>query len=421
VGLARQSQSGHVDGAFVRRRIHTLPQRFRADAVNGFSAEYGLRIGDEGFRVSVAEGRCTVEELFPAFPTARITTDPETWLALDDGAMTSIEAFLAGRVAVRGHVDHAVRLQSLFRPSGRERTPGDLEHVDLEAGPHRLSAFVVGEGPPVLLLHGLGATKLSWLPLLGPLAERYRVIVTDLPGHGESDKPRGNYTPAFYAGVVRRLLDAIGEPRAALVGNSMGGRIALEVAARAPMRVSSLVLLGPAVAGLPFPYYARFLRLLPTEMGAIPMPMRRRLVMMGIRQLFGDPDRLPRNAYLAGADEFIRVYRSGRARVALLSSLRGLMADRAAAFWDKVRTVRAPTLILWGERDRLVPLRLGELLASSMPEAELAMLPDVGHVPQFEVPEMTIELVRGFLDRVTQEEPATSRSRKQAPRGRFGS
>ncbi len=389
--------------------------------MDGFAAEYGLRIGQDGFRVSVGEGRCTVEEVFPAFPTARIVTDPETWLALDDGTTSSIEAFLAGRVAVRGHVDQAVRLQSLFRPSGRERTPRDLEHVDLEAGRHRLSAFVLGEGPPVVLLHGLAATKLSWLPLLGPLAERYRVIVPDLPGHGESAKPRVSYTPAFYAGVVRRLLDATGERRAALVGNSMGGRIALEVAARAPVRVSSVVLLGPAVAGLPFPYYARFLRLLPTEMGAIPMPMRRRLVLRGIRQLFAHPDRLPRNAYLAGADEFIRVYRSGRARVALLSSLRGLMADRAAAFWEKVRTIEAPALILWGDRDRLVPVRLGELLASAMPAAELAMLPDVGHVPQFEVPETTIELVRGFLDGLPQEPPARSSTRKHAPRGRLGS
>ena len=421
MGLVQQSQRRPPDEALIRERMHTLPQRFRADAVNGFSADYGLHIGADRYRVEVAGGRCTVEDLFPAAPTAKVITDPETWLALDDGSMTSIDAFLAGRVSVRGHVDHAVRLQSLFRPSGRDRTPRDLEHVDLEAGAHRLSAFVLGEGPPVLLLHGLGASKLSWLPLLGPLAERYRVIVPDLPGHGESDKPRTTYTPTFYSGVVRRLLDALGEREAALVGNSLGGRIALDVAARAPHRVSALVLLGPAVAGLPFPYYARFLRLLPTEFGAIPLPMRRRLVLMGLRQLFADPDRLPRNAYLAGADEFIRVYRSGRARVALLGSLRALMADRPSAFWDKVRTITSPSLILWGEKDRLVPVRLGELLASAMPAAELALLPGVGHVPQFEVPDTTVELVGGFLDALPQDRAAGSFTRKHAPRGRFGS
>jgi pimeloyl-ACP methyl ester carboxylesterase len=274
-----------------------------------------------------------------------------------------------------------------------------------------------------VFLHGLGATKLSWLPLLPALAERHRVVVPDLPGHGESDKPRASYTPTFYAGVVRRLLDALDEPEAVLVGNSMGGRVALEVAARAPRRVRGLVLLDPAVAGLPFPYYTRLLRLLPVEAGALPLPMRRRLVMMGIRQLFAEPDRLPANGYLAGADEFIRIYRSGRARVALLSSMRGLMTDRADAFWEKVRRIDAPALLLWGDKDRLVPARLGELLARAMPAAELAVLPDVGHVPQFEVPETTIELVRGFLDRLGQASggAAASSTRKQAPRGSLGS
>jgi pimeloyl-ACP methyl ester carboxylesterase len=272
--------------------------------------------------------------------------------------------------------------------------------LTIQAGGLELSAFVLGQGRPVVLLHGLGATKISWLPLLAPLAERFRVIAPDLPGHGESAKPRAPYTPAFYAGAVRRLLDAVGTDAALLVGNSMGGRIALEVAVRAPRRVSGMVLLDPAVAGLPFPYYARLLRLLPVEAGALPLPVRRRLVLLGIRQLFGDPDRLPENAYQAGADEFLRIYRSRRARVALLSSIRGLMADRTDTFWERVRRIDAPTLVVWGELDRLVPARLGEILASSMPAAELAMLPGVGHVPQFEVPETTAELVRRFLDRI---------------------
>lgn len=423
VGLARQVAPDGPAPARVRQRIRTLPDRFRAHAVNGFAADYGLRIGGSGFRITVAAGRCEVDEAYPALPTARIATDAETWLALDDGRLSSIEAFLAGRVEVRGHVEQAVRMQSLFDPSGGARSPRDLEHVTVAAGAHELSAFVLGDGPPVLLLHGLGATKLSWLPLLSPLAERFRVVAPDLPGHGESSKPRTAYTPAFYGGVVRRLLDALGEDRAVLVGNSMGGRIALEVAARAPRRVRGLVLLDPAVAGLPFPYYAQLLRLLPVEAGALPLPMRRRLVLLGIRQLFADPERLPGNAYQAGADEFVRIYRSSRARVALLSSMRGLMADRARPFWERARRTDAPTLIIWGERDRLVPARLGEVLASSMPAAELATLPGVGHVPQFEAPEATVELVRGFLERLDQPSPVADSSsmRKQPPRGRFGS
>jgi pimeloyl-ACP methyl ester carboxylesterase/putative sterol carrier protein len=418
VGLFATSPPAAEAPDAVRERIHTLSRRYRTEAADGFAAEFHLAIDGLPFRVSIGEGRCSVAEERPAFPTAAITMDAATWLALDDGTLSSFDAFLEGRIRVRGNIDQAVRMQSLFRPSGRQRSPLDLEHVEVRAGAHVLSCFSVGEGPPVVLLHGLGATRLSWMPLLQPLADRYRVLAPDLPGHGESSKPRVTYTPRFYAGVIGRLLAELELDRAVLVGNSMGGRIALEVAARAPARVAGLVLVGPAVAGLPFPYYARLLRLLPAELGAFPVPMRRRLVLLGIKQLFAHPERLPRNAYTAGADEFIRVYRSGRARVALLGAMRGLMRDRPDLFWDAVRQVGAPALVIHGEQDRLVPVRLGEILASALPRAELVVLPGVGHVPQFEVPETTVELVRGFLDGIY---PAESVTAKRAPRGALGS
>jgi pimeloyl-ACP methyl ester carboxylesterase/putative sterol carrier protein len=379
----------------------TMPDRFRPEAADGFTAEFGLTIDDVGYRVAIADGRCSVREEEPVAPAARITTDARTWLELDAGELSSIDAFLDDRIEVRGHVDHAVLMQSLFRPSGRERTPQDLEHVTVFADGKRLSTYAFGEGPPVVLLHGLAATKLSYLPLLPALAKRHRVIVPDLPGHGESTKRRGSYTPAAFSRTVLSLMDQLSVDRAAVIGNSMGGRIALEVAAEAPDRVEALVLLDPAAAGLPFPLYARLLGLLPTGVGAVPVPWRKRLVVAGIRQLFAHPDRLPRNAYLAGADEFIRIYRSGRARVALLAAMRGLIADEPEAFWDRAAATEARTLILWGQKDRLVPIRLGRKLARRMPDAELVVLPDVGHVPQFEVPEQTRELVLGFLEGVT--------------------
>jgi pimeloyl-ACP methyl ester carboxylesterase len=403
----------------VRSRMRTLARRYRSEAADGFAGEFDVSVDGRAYRVTVGEGRCSVEDGRPAFPTARIATDAGTWLELDAGTVSSIEAFLEGRIEVRGNIDHAVRMQSLFRPSARARTPRDLEHVEVQVGKHVLSCFDLGEGPPVLLLHGMGATKLSWMPLLAPLAERYRVIAPDLPGHGESAKPRASYGPRFYASVVRRLLDESGATRAALIGNSLGGRIALEVAARNPGRVRALALLAPAVAGLPFPSYARLLRLVPTELGAIPLPMRRRLFHLGIKQLFAHPERLPRGAYVAAIDEFIRVYRSGRARMALLASMRGLVRDRPDLFWGMVRRVSVPTLVVQGELDRLVPARLGRVLASTMPRAELALLPGVGHVPQFEVPDVTAGVVRTFLDEVYVEEG--SRTRKRAPRGSFAS
>lgn len=429
MGIAQRSLRGE-DLAAVRSRMRSLPRRLRPGSVDGLSAEFNLTVEGTTFRVAIAEGACTVDEASPAFPAARIETDAGTWLRLDDGTLSPIDAFLQGRLDVRGNVDLAVRMHSLFEPSGRPRSHRDLEHRMVEAGPQTLSALELGEGPPVVLLHGLGATKLSWLPLLHPLGERYRVTALDFPGHGESTKARAAYTPRFFAGVIRRALDALGVDRVALVGNSMGGRVALELADRAPDRVAALVLLDPAIPGLPFPYYARLMRLVPAGMGRFPLPLRRKMVGAFIRTLFADPSRLPGQAYAAGADEFVRVYRSARARVALLASLRGLMTDKADAFWRQVGSIALPTLAMWGEDDRLVPARLGRRLVQAMPDARLVVLPRVGHAPQFEVPEITAQLVGRFLAGVYDRSPWGASAppaemgrvtRKQAPLGSFGS
>lgn len=401
---------GPLEEERVGELVATLPGRFRPEAAQGLVADYALTIDRTCFEISVSRGRCTVEERTPSFPHTRIRTDEATWRALDRGDLSSVDAFLEGRVEVRGNLEYAVRLPSLFEFSGRARTPRDLEHVTVSVGRHELSTFTLGRGHPVVLLHGLAANKLSWLPLLGPLAERYRVIAVDLPGHGESSKRRGDHTPAYFGAVTRRLIDELGLEKVSFVGNSMGGRIALEVSATVPDRVSALVLLGPALAGLPFPFIAKFLRVVPTEIGAVPLPMRRRMVARTIRSLFAVPERLPDNAYVAGADEFMRVYRSGRARTALLSSVRGLVRDRPEAFWDRVRENRAPTLVLWGEEDRLVPVKLGRRLAEEMPECRLEVLPGVGHVPQFEVPEVTADLVTDFLAEAIPAGPRRSRT-----------
>jgi pimeloyl-ACP methyl ester carboxylesterase len=118
-----------------------------------------------------------------------------------------------------------------------------------------------------------------------------------------------------------------------------------------------------------------------------------------IRRLFARPDRLPEMAYLAGADEFIRVYRQPRARVAFWASLQQLVLERPDEFFPRLSRVKAPALVLHGDRDKLVPLRLGNRLAESLPDADYRVLPDVGHVPQFEAPQTTRTAVLDFLQK----------------------
>ncbi|HYU57694.1 MAG TPA: alpha/beta fold hydrolase [Actinomycetota bacterium] len=381
-------------------RIGTLPGRFRRPAAEGLTAEIQITVDDRPFTISIVDGECFVRRGKSIRADTRIDTDVETWLSLDDGVLVTADLFLGGRLRVRGNVDLAVRMQALFEPHGRERTVADLQQVTVRANGVALSAYMLGEGPPLLLLHGLGGAKVSWMPLLAPLSERYRVIAPDLPGHGESDKPRqAEYSPRYYAAVVRKLMDTLDARSAHVVGNSMGGRVALELAARSPKRIRGLALLDPALPGLRWRWFMGFMQVAPVRrgLGAIPFPANERWGQLMLRRLFAQPDRFPRHAYEAGADEFARVYRSARARLAFWASLRHVIYDSGEEFWRLIGRVQAPTLILWGERDRLVPLRLGNQLARAIPHAEYLVLPDVGHVPQFEAPKSTSQALGRFL------------------------
>ena len=382
----------------VRLRVLSLPERFRMASANGLSAEWELSVDDDTWTISVSKRSCKVRQGPSASASARIHADRETWLALDDGRTTGIEAFLSRRLTLRGNLDLGARLQSLFEPHARPRGPLDLDQIEVQAGDCKLSTYVVGEGPPVIALHGLGGTKISMLPLVPALAPYHRVIIPDLPGHGESDKPISTeYTPRNYARTVRRMMDALGVERAIVIGNSLGGRVALELGVRSPDRVRALGLLAPAVPGFRVRYIMGFTRVIPTEVGAVPFPLREKWMRAAVRRLLGDPSKLPDAGYDGAAEEFIRIYRSPQARMAFFDSLRHILTEAPKPFWARMRHVRVPVQIVWGTADRLVPVRLAPKLAGELPHAELLILPRVGHVPQFEATERTTKALTTFI------------------------
>jgi len=367
--------------------------------VDGLAAQWELRVDRQVFTISVGGHSCRVEEGPGDAPNTTIWVDGPTWLAIDDGTLTGPEAFLGHRLQLTGNLDLAVRLQTLFRPHGRARRASDLDQVEVTANGIRLSAYVVGKGRPVLLLHGLGGSKISWVPLLGPLSESYQVLVPDLPGHGESEKPRVDYTPRFYARVVRHLMNELGAERAAVVGNSMGGRVALELALRSPNRVEALALLDAALPGIRWRALVGFGRLVPTEFASLPFPLRERWMKTMVTRLFAHPERLAPDAISLAARDFLRVYADPRARVAFLSSLRHLVTEPGDVFWQSMRRVKQPTLVVVGEHDRVVPSRLGLRLADVLAHAELLSLPEVGHVPQFEATAEILDPLVSFLSK----------------------
>lgn len=272
------------------------------------------------------------------------------------------------------------------------RLVDDVETFYLEAGPR--------DAPKVVLLHGLGATNVSMAPLIAHLSRTHHVIAPDLPGFGESGKPLRPLHAAYYARWLVKFLDVLGIERASAIGNSMGGRIALELGIRSPERTDKLVLLAPSMAWRAFRQFVPLVRLLRPEMGAVPLLVPRVQVVTTLRTMFSKPDRLVSTWLDAATDEFLHVFGTARGRVCFFHAAREIYLEDAAGergFWERLRTLRAPALFVWGDRDWLVPVAFARHAVAAVPHATSVVLDDCGHVPQYEHPDRVAELLRSFL------------------------
>jgi pimeloyl-ACP methyl ester carboxylesterase len=326
-----------------------------------------------------------------------VFTDPETLAAVAESRESGIKAFLDGRLRVRGNLALALRLDGLLQ---RERPARFPRAGSVVADGVRTFYLEAGEGPPVLLLHGLGATNASLLPTLWDLARDHRVLAPDMPGFGDSAKPIRRYDSPFLARWARAFMDEAGIDRADIVGNSMGGRVAIELGLEAPDRVGRLVLLAPSPAFIRRRQFVRIVRLLRPELAFVRVPMRHRSVVWGIKRMFSRPERLPDPWYLAAADEFLRVFAKARARIAFFSAARQIYLEEPfgdVGFWERLPALGVPSLFVWGERDRLVPSKFARHVERALPNATSVILEDCGHVPQYELPDRTHGLMREFM------------------------
>jgi hypothetical protein len=155
-------------------------------------------------------------------PEVEIRTDPETWLAMDGGKLSGIEAFGRRQLTMRGSIEKSLHFETLFERPDDGGLRYSLETI--YSGKVKVSALTAGPGdaPPLLLLHGLGATKASWLTVVPQLAKRHRVVALDLPGFGRSSKPRGAYDAPWFADQVLSVMDAMSIDRAFLAGKLHG-------------------------------------------------------------------------------------------------------------------------------------------------------------------------------------------------------
>jgi pimeloyl-ACP methyl ester carboxylesterase len=326
-------------------------------------------------------------------PDAELIADLETWESIAGDIRDGMTAVRKGKLRVRRDLHLGVGFLAATAPPGAP-APLRIRSVTTQMG--RISTMEAGAGEPVILIHGLGATKASFLPTIGALVGEYRTIAIDLPGFGDSAKPLlAPYDARFFADSVVGLLDALELDRAHLVGNSMGGRVAMEMGLRAPERVDRLVLLAPSLAWLRPRRWAPYLRWVPTQLGVIQLAPRA-VVERIVRQVIPGSDT---EWTAAGIDEFLRSYLQPSGRAAFYAAARNIYLEEPHGpdgFWTRLPALQPTSLFVWGRRDVIVPASFARHVRDALPTARHLEL-DCGHVPQLERPRETHEAIMRFL------------------------
>lgn len=256
---------------------------------------------------------------------------------------------------------------------------------------------VDGAGPAVVLLHGIGRSLEDWAEQHELLRDRYRVYSVDLPGYGKSEPLDEPYTVAALARFVADFLDAveITEP-AHLAGNSLGGAVAMQLAVQAPDRVASLVLVNSAGFGREVTIALRLLAIRP--LGRLLLRPSRDSARRVERSLFHDPAlvteaRVERTFTLAQRPHAARVL---LATVRSLGTFRGVRPQWRQTLLHAVAGLEIPTLVVWGDRDRILPAAHLDAARARLPHARTYLFPDTGHMPQIERAEVFSRLVGNF-------------------------
>ena len=276
--------------------------------------------------------------------------------------------------------------------------PARTRHVDLHG--QRLAYVEAGQGPPLLLVHGIAEAAWAWDGVIPALARAHRVIAPDLLGHGRSAKPRGDYSLGSQATLLRDLMITLDVPRATLIGHSLGGGITMQFAYQYPERCERMVLvasggLGQDVTfllrslGLPGADVVAPLFLSETTRGMIGGAAR----WLGDRGLKAGPGQRAMWRSYAGLTD-------PPTRAAFLATVRAVIDQRGQRVSALERLYLAqsmPTLLLWGEKDRIIPASHAQRAHEEMPGSRLEIVKGAGHFVQLERPDVVTDLILDFL------------------------
>ena len=274
-----------------------------------------------------------------------------------------------------------LEVKYLAAPGDMRQVAGTRLHVR-DSGPKA--------APAVILLHGFGASLHTWEPWARALSASHRVIRFDLPGSGLSPPDAtGNYADARSLQLVIALMDELGIRRASLVGHSMGGRIAWWVAAHEPDRVDKLVLISPDGFASPGFDYGRAPEV-PATLTLMRYALPEALLRMSLKPAYANPAVLTDDVSTRYHDLLL----APGARDAMLARMRQTVLTDPVPW---LKQITAPTLLLWGDQDAMIPFANSADYLRAMPNAKLVALPGIGHIPHEEDPVRALAAVQAFL------------------------
>src|SRR4051795_5794029 len=276
-----------------------------------------------------------------------------------------------------------------------------MEHETIKLHGHSVSYQRAGWGPLLVLLHGIAGSSDTWNDVIEPLAEKYTVVAPDLLGHGASAKPRGDYSLGAYASGIRDLLGALGHGRGTIVGHSLGGGVAMQLAYQFPDRCDRLVLVSSGGLGREGHLMLRA-AVLPGSELVLPLLASSRVLSASaaVGSLFA------RFGMRAGPDlqEMWRGFSSLNdvgARAAFIHTLRGIVdpgGQRVNATDRLYLAQRMPTMLLWGERDPIIPVEHGRAAHEIIPGSRFESFEGAGHFPHRTDPKAFVRVLEDFVE-----------------------
>jgi pimeloyl-ACP methyl ester carboxylesterase len=276
----------------------------------------------------------------------------------------------------------------------------ELKRKEIRLHGHPVSYYETGSGPVVMLVHGITSSADAWRGVMPALAEHHTVVAPDLLGHGGSAKPRGDYSLGAYASGLRDLLAALGHERATVVGHSMGGGIAMQLAYQFPERVERMALVSSGGLGKEVGLVLRAATLPGAEL-VLPLLTRDgpRAVVIGAAHVLSRLG-LRTRADVRGTALGLASLRDDDARRAFIHTARSILdaSGQRVSARDRLYLAEGmPTLIVWGDRDPMIPVAHGIAAHEQIPHSRLERFPDAGHYPFEEDPERFVRVLREFI------------------------